>query len=233
MPHTDAKTIMLIETLAKMETSRAVLSFINAVLADAGREPVNSITSQRHIIRDDAEDCRLDVKGKIDGQPAMFQIRQSNGPDSVHHAFADGFAVLHQEIMAAQTYQDVPTITIINLFDGPSPRPAHPYYHQPIQLTYMDDPKETASNRLTVHILETGKFDETNFDVGNALARWMYYLKTGWRLPRAPLTREVLSMDAGLRLFADAQNPGQRSRRTHAAQPPAKRKPSHDQSRGR
>jgi|GEM_PF-5189751 len=54
-----------------------------------------------------------------------------------------------------------------------------------------------------LHNINLEKFRGTEVDKNNPLHRWLYYFAEGYLNPQSEKTREIIAMDAGLKLFAE------------------------------
>ena len=203
--------VMLSTIFENMETAEAAKSLVNAVFSDADRETVDQITSLRcqstymgQYVK--GRSCRLDVTAKAHGNMVNIEVHRFHRQSIIDRSLFYGSAILHESLRRSEKFSAMPIVSLINIFEKQIVRPSHPDYHQPVQLTYVKGDREAASQKFFMSNLELEKFDQDAFDIENALERWMFFFKAGYRMPEAKITKEVLSMDAGLQQFAAKYN---------------------------
>lgn len=192
-----------------MSSAQAMLEIINAVLIDAGDEPVAKITDMRSQYALMGKllgmhGARLDVKATAaDGDQFDIEVQLSEMPEMNDRAFFYAGHMLTENHKQGTPYSELPNVRVIAIMDF-EVRKNHPDFLQPMGILYRKAPHEDATERYRAYNIELPKFrrvckslDDTR---GNTLWQWLYLLSTGYK-NEAEL--EVLeTMTQGMEAFA-------------------------------
>jgi predicted transposase/invertase (TIGR01784 family) len=206
--------VMVAKIFENMASAPAALSLINAVLADAGSEPLEEITSLRCEetlpgATLSGRGCRLDVVAKSKNKLVNLEVQRETYPDMIDRSIFHAGATWHNSLETAQRYSELPRMIMINLLDFKPLRPKHPDFHQPMGIVYLKGERETASDILYIHNIELQKFRQMTrkgYNKSDPLERWLYFLIKGYQTINETETKEVLGMDRGLQQFAEKYN---------------------------
>lgn len=194
-------------------TTIAMLEIINAVLTDAGDEPIRAITkmdSQYSVLgeRIGARGGRLDVRAVAE-DGTLFDIEVQLGSQLFMNdrSWFYGGRLLSEAFREGDDYRNMPRVRVINLLDFVL-RDDHPDYLQPIGVMYKKAPVEVATDAFRIYNIELPKFRSGYQTLESAkddpLTRWLYLLEEGYKDARE---MEVLTnMTEGMRAFAKKYN---------------------------
>ncbi|GHU91717.1 hypothetical protein FACS1894202_13650 [Clostridia bacterium] len=188
-----------------MESAPAAQSLINGVLLNAGREPLDTIDAlecQKVFVGEGRKlrGCRLDVAARSKQHLANVEVQLSKLKTMGERSFFNASQMLVGATNSGATFDELPKATVISLLDF-TIRESDPDFHQPFALYYEKGERESVTDRADFHFLELPKFRLIEPDINNGLHRWLYYLDKGYNAPDNELTKEVLKMDTGLRVF--------------------------------
>ncbi len=194
---------------ADPSTTVAMLEIINAVLTDAGDEPIQAITemnSQYSVLgeRIGARGGRLDIRAVAeDGALFDIEVQLSGQLYMNDRSWFYGSRLLSEAFREGEDYRNMPRVRVINLLDFVL-REDHPDYLQPIGLMYKKAPASVASDAFRVYNIELPKFRAGYQTLESAkddpLTRWLYLLEQGYKDENE---MEVLTnMTEGMRAFA-------------------------------
>ncbi|MDR1050745.1 MAG: Rpn family recombination-promoting nuclease/putative transposase [Deltaproteobacteria bacterium] len=192
----------------------ATLSLANAVLADAGREPVRKIlrvTPQRtHPAADpDGRPFLIDVEAVSGaGEFAHIEIRLKTFHRMTELNLPRSFANLYGNARRGGVLSDVvkrmPRVIAIDILDFVS-RPSPADFHQLAGFLFLKEPVEWASDRLEIHMIQLPLFKAMAPDFKNPLHCWLTAIARA--RDQGKSLKEVVEMDTALKEFREA-DPG-------------------------
>ena len=144
-------------------TTVSMLEIINAVLVDAGDEPIQRIiqmNSQYDLIAENIgkKNGRLDVRAVAeDGElfDIEVQLRTMNAMND--RAWFYGSRLMSDSFHEGEDYDNVPRVRVINLLDFVL-RDTNEDFLQPIGVMYKKPPVEIASDAFRIYNIELPKF---------------------------------------------------------------------------
>lgn len=178
-----------------MEGAPAMKELINAVLVNAGDEPISEIVEMRSQYPQMAEQPngksgRLDVKARTaDGELVNTEVQLKAQEFFVDRELFYGDKMMTEELKSGDSYQDMPKTRVIAFLNFVL-RENNPDIVQPVKFMYTKTPAEVASDKLQIYNVELPKFtaeydsiDDVSGDAekGNALFQWLYMLTKGYQ----------------------------------------------------
>ncbi len=194
-----------------MESAVALKEIINAILTDAGDEPIDAITdikSQYVYIGKQigSKGGRLDVKARAaSGELFDIEVQLKSTLYMNDRSWFYGSHMMSEEFEAGDDFDSIPQVRVINILDFIM-RKEHADFLQPIGILYRKNPPlEVASDSFRIYNIELPKFRErykTLDDVrNNVLLMWLYLFEVGYKNEQE---LEVLeTMTEGMRDFAE------------------------------
>jgi len=198
-----------------MEGAPAMKELINAVLANAGDEPIAEIIEMRSQYpqmaqRPGGKSGRLDVKAKTaGGELVNTEVQLGFQEYFVDRELFYGGKMMVEELKAGQTYHDMPRTKVIAFMDFIL-REDSPDIVQPIKFMYTKKPARAASDKICIYNVELPKFTAEYGSIedvsgeagkGDSLLEWLYMLTRGYQ------SEEEMGMleerTAGLSNFTD------------------------------
>ncbi len=178
-----------------MDGAPAMKELINAVLTNAGDEPIAEIVDMRSQYPQLSEQPlgksgRLDVKAKTaDGELIDADVQLWVEDYFVDRELFYGDKMMIEDLKSGETYQDMPKTRVIAFMDFVL-REDNPDIVQPIKFMYTKEPVRVASDKIRIYNVELPKFTaeyDSIEDVSgesekeNALLQWLYMLTRGYQ----------------------------------------------------
>ncbi len=178
-----------------MDGAPAMKELINAVLTNAGDEPIAEIVDMRSQYPQLSEQPlgksgRLDVKAKTaDGELIDTEVQLWVEDYFVDRELFYGDKMMTEDLKSGETYQDMPKTRVIAFMDFVL-REDNPDIVQPVKFMYTKEPVRVASDKIRIYNVELPKFTaeyDSIEDVSgesekeNALLQWLYMLTRGYQ----------------------------------------------------
>ncbi len=178
-----------------MDGAPAMKELINAVLTNAGDEPIAEIVDMRSQYPQLAEQPvgksgRLDVKAKTaDGELIDAEVQLWVEDYFVDRELFYGDKMMIEDLKSGETYQDMPKTRVIAFMDFVL-REDNPDIVQPVKFMYTKEPVRVASDKIRIYNVELPKFTEEYDSIEdvsgesekeNALLQWLYMLTRGYQ----------------------------------------------------
>jgi predicted transposase/invertase (TIGR01784 family) len=191
----------------------AMREFINAVLGDSGDEQIGEVvdvTPQKFYPAAQGRSYRVDVTAKTaDNETIIFEVQLSRflimNERSLLYAEQFLGSVAAKGDNWAEIRGGMPRVLVINILDSAVRRSGG--FHQVAELTYREEPRESASDSFAIHNIELSKFRKMEPDLRKALHCWLTAICRSQDDKKS--LGEVIKMDSALRNFANG-NPGMR-----------------------
>ncbi len=178
-----------------MDGAPAMKELINAVLINAGDEPIAEIVDMRSQYPQLAEQPmgksgRLDVKARTaDGDLVNTEVQLWPQEFFIDRELFYGDKMMVEDVKSGDAYQDMPKTRVI-AFMGFILREDNPDIVQPVKFMYTKEPVRVASDKIRIYNVELPKFTEEYDSIedvsgesekGNALLQWLYMLTRGYQ----------------------------------------------------
>ena len=197
---------------SEKKTGKAMLEFLNAVLAHVGEEPIVEIISMKSEYSLFGESAnqkygRLDVRVKAESG-RLFDIEVQIEKDYMNErGFFYGGRMGEDEFPSGTPYDQMPEVRVITLDDF-YVREDHSNVVEPVYLTYGNSPSELATDKFKMYHIQLPAFRKEHKNLesvkGDTFLTWLYMLDQGYKDEEE---MEVLSdMTEGLRNFANQYN---------------------------